>query len=132
MVQQLSDVHRQIGGVNRAFSEAFARQDAAAATAVYTADATILPPGQQRLTGREAIRAFWQGLMDGGVRQVVLQTDDLLVAASADLAREIGTATLTIRGASGEEQTATVKFVVVWRHQDGAWRWHTDIWNADG
>jgi uncharacterized protein (TIGR02246 family) len=131
MVQQLQDVQHALDAVNRVFSLAFARQDAAAAASVYTDDATILPPGQSRVRGKDGIRAFWQGLMDGGVREVALQTDDLLVAQSGDLAREIGTATLSIDTASGAEQRATVKFVVVWRHQEGGWRWHTDIWNAD-
>jgi len=50
---------------------------------------------------------------------------------TGELAREIGTATLTIRGDGGQEQTATAKFVVVWKRQGGEWRWHTDIWNTD-
>src|SRR5690348_10688397 len=101
MVQQLQDVQQELDAVNRAFSLAFARQDAAAAAAVYTDDATILPPGQPRVRGKDGIRAFWQGLMDGGVQRVALQTDDLLVAQAGDLAREIGTATLSIDTASG-------------------------------
>ncbi len=44
---------------------------------------------------------------------------------------EIGTATLTIRPEGGQEQTATVKFVVVWKRQGDEWRWHLDIWNSD-
>ena len=88
--------------------------------AVYTEDATLLPPGSPPIRGRDGIRQVWQAVMDSGVRAVSLQTDDLEVAGSGDLAREIGTGTLTIRGAGGQRQTATVKIVVVWKRQGGA------------
>ena len=129
MVQQASDVRADIDRANRGFVEAYNRGDAAGAVAVYTEDATILPPGSPRVSGRDAIRRFWQGAMDAGVRAVDLQTDDLEVGG--DLAREIGTATLTVRPEGGDEQTATAKFVVVWRRRGDEWRWHTDIWNTD-
>jgi uncharacterized protein (TIGR02246 family) len=129
MVQQASDVRTEIDRVNRRFAEAWNRGDVAGAVAVYTVDATILPPGAPRVKGRGPIQQFWQGVMDSGVRAVALQTDDLEV--STDLAREIGTATLTARAEDGTEQTMTAKYVVVWKRQDGEWRWHTDIWNTD-
>ena len=56
-------------------------------------------------------------------------TDDLEL--SGDMTHEIGTATLTIRPEGGQEQMATVKFVVDWKRQGDEWRWHLDIWNSD-
>jgi len=129
MVQQASDVRGEIDRANRMFVEAYNRGDAAGAVAVYTEDATILPPGSPRVRGRDGIRAFWQAAMDSGVRAVDLRTDDLEV--SGDMAREIGTATLTVATEAGHEETMTAKFVVVWKRQGGDWRWHTDIWNTD-
>src|SRR5687767_8538463 len=111
MVQQVSDARADIDRVNQQFVEAFNRGDAAGAVAVYTEDATILPPGAPRVTGRAGIAQFWQAVLDSGVRAVALQTNDLEV--SGELAREIGTATLTIRPEGGAEQTMTAKFVVV-------------------
>jgi len=129
VVQQASDVRADIDRANRGFVEAYNRGDAAGAVAVYTDDATILPPGSPRVSGRDGIRAFWQAVMDSGVRAVDLRTDDLEV--SGDMAREIGTATLTVATEAGHEETMTAKFVVVWKRQGGDWRWHTDIWNTD-
>ena len=129
MVQQASDVRQDIDRANRMFVEAYNHGDAAGAVAVYTEDATILPPGSPRVRGRDGIRAFWQGAMDAGVRAVDLRTDDLEV--SGELAREIGTATLTVATEAGHEETMTAKFVVVWKRAGGDWRWHTDIWNTD-
>jgi uncharacterized protein (TIGR02246 family) len=129
MVQQASNVREQIERANHGFVEAFNKGDVAGAVGVYTEDATILPPGSPRVHGRDGIRWFWQSVMDSGVRSVALQTDDLEVAG--EMAREIGTATLTVSPEGGEEQTLTVKFVVVWKRQGDDWRWHTDIWNTD-
>jgi len=129
MVQQARDVQTEIERVNRRFVEAWNSGDVAKAMTVYTEDATILPPGAPRVSGSGPIQRFWQGVMDSGVRAVALQTDDLDV--SGELAREIGTATLTIRPEGGGEQTMTAKFVVVWKRQGGEWRWHTDIWSSD-
>jgi hypothetical protein len=30
-----------------------------------------------------------------------------------------------------EGQSAEVKYVVEWKQEGGAWKWHTDIWNMN-
>ena len=42
-------------------------------------------------------------------------------------AYEIGRATLTLAGG----QLVSPRYVVVWKHEDGAWRRRVDIWNMD-
>jgi hypothetical protein len=39
---------------------------------------------------------------------------------------EIGRADLTANG-----QIVTVKYVVHWKQEDGAWKWNVDIWNQN-
>ena len=129
IVQQATDVRAAIDRVNRRFVEAWNSGDVAGAMTVYTDDATILPSGAPRVKGCGPIQQFWQGVKHSGVRAVTLQTDDLEIIG--DLAREIGAATLTLRAEDGTEQTLTAKFVVVWKQEDGEWRWHTDIWHTD-
>ena len=129
MVQQASDVRAELDRMNRRFAEAFPRGDGAGVAAVYADDAVVLPPGSPRVTGRDGIRQFWQAVIDSGVRNVSLQTDDLDV--SGEMAREIGTGTLTVRAEDGQEQLVTVKYVVIWKRQGDEWRMDTDIWNTD-
>ncbi len=31
-----------------------------------------------------------------------------------------------------DEARVEAKYVVIWRHEDGRWRWHVDIWNLEG
>jgi ketosteroid isomerase-like protein len=125
--QDPAAVRHGIDGSNRRFEEVFNRGDAAgAAREVYTRDARILPPGAAMLQGRESIAEFWAGAVQQmGIRRVELSTVDLQPVG--EQAIEVGRARLTV--SSGEE--ATAKYVVVWKQEDGRWRWDVDIWNMD-
>jgi ketosteroid isomerase-like protein len=93
---------------------------------VYTTQARILPPGAPMIQGREQIKAFWkQAIAAMGVTSVKLATVDAEMAGDGVI--EIGRADLTV--ASG--QVVTVKYVVCWKQEDGAWKWNVDIWNPN-
>lgn len=116
-----------IDAANRKFEAAFNAGDPArAAREVYTRDATILPPGAPKMQGMEAIEQFWPAAAQQlGIQGIQLETVDLDV--QGETAVEIGRATLSFAGG----QSGVAKFVVVWKLQDGQWRWHVDIWNMD-
>jgi ketosteroid isomerase-like protein len=44
---------------------------------------------------------------------------------------EIGSATLTIQPEGQAASELVVKYVVYWLEEDGRWKWHVDIWNAN-
>ena len=44
----------------RAIADAINSRDAAKIAQLYTADASVLPPGAPRQHGRDAVQAFWQ------------------------------------------------------------------------
>ena len=115
---------------NRQFEEAFNRGDAAGCAAVYTDDASIMPPDSPILTGKQAAQGYWQAVMDMGIKSVALQTMDL--EDHGDTAIERGAATLDIQAEEGKTIQATAKFVVIWKRQDdGAWKWDVDCFNFD-
>jgi len=92
---------------------------------VYTGDARILPPGAEMITGRERIQAFWQETASAlGVKWVKLQTIEAEVLG--DTAIEIGRAEL---GTAHPASPMVLKYVVVWKCEGEAWKWHVDIWN---
>jgi ketosteroid isomerase-like protein len=91
---------------------------------VYTEDARILPPGGEMVSGRAAVIEFWRAAVEAGLRRAVLTTVDALPAGDAIV--EIGRADLTMG-----EAHVQVKYVVYWRQEDGAWKWHVDIWNTN-
>lgn len=115
---------------NRQFEEAFARGDAAGCAAVYTDDAKIMPPDSPVLTGKQAAQAYWQAVMDMGIKSASLQTLDL--EDHGDTAIERGAATVDIQAEGGQTTQATAKFVVIWKRQgDGTWKWAVDCFNFD-
>jgi ketosteroid isomerase-like protein len=92
---------------------------------LYTAGGQLLPPNSEIVAGHDAIRAFWQGAMDLGLKEATLDTVE--VEGAHETAVEVGK--YTLRAAGG--QIADVgKYVVVWKAEAGAWRLHRDIWNS--
>jgi ketosteroid isomerase-like protein len=101
-----SDIRNDIMTCNKSFMEAFARGDAAGLAALYTAGGQLLPPNSDVVSGRDAIRAFWQGAIDMGLKEARLDTME---------AEGVGN---------------TGKYVVIWKTEAGGWKLHRDIWNS--
>lgn len=111
------------------FTAAFNSGDAAGVGALYSEDAVILPPGGESVSGREAITAFWQGAIEGGLTDLELQIVEL--EAQDGRAFEVGKLRLMAPGEGGEMQPVLGKYIVVWKQDgEGNWRLHRDIWNT--
>ena len=125
----VGEARAAIEAANAKFSEAFARGDAKALSAMYTSDAIAFPPDSEMIRGNEAIGEFWKATRDSGVRGAALTTVE--VGRSGDVAYEVGKVSLTIQPVGKEPTTAVAKYVVVWKRQaDGSWKLHRDIWNS--
>ena len=106
--------------------EVFGKRNYDALDQIYTTDARILPPGAPMISGRSAIKEFWSGMIQSAnAKSAVLESIDVI--ATGDGAVEIGRATLTLEPNAQME----VKYVVYWKNEDGRWKWHIDIWNAN-
>jgi uncharacterized protein (TIGR02246 family) len=114
-----------IAAVNKVFVEAFKKGDAAGAAAVYTVDAWALPPGSAPVIGRQAIQGIWQGALDGGIKAVELETLEL--EFHGDAAFEVGQGLLLLANGQVADRA---KYIVVWKRENGEWKWHRDIWNS--
>jgi uncharacterized protein (TIGR02246 family) len=125
MTQNPSSIPEAINRTNTQFMEAVRRGDAAGMAGVYTESASIFPPNADARTGREAIRAFWQGVLDLGVAEVKLETVEFEPAGESGW--ESGRAIITAGDGSVIDE---LKYVVVWQQENGAWKWHRDIWNT--
>ena len=120
-------IQAEMQKVNALFGETVVKErNFAALDQVYTVDARILPPGADLIEGRENIKGFWQAAVAGMNIQ-----DAKLVSVNAHLAGdsiiEVGRAKLFLP----DGQSAEVKYVVEWKQESGAWKWHTDIWNMN-
>ena len=93
---------------------------------VYTADAHVLPPGADLVTGMAAIKDFWLKAVTGLDVKTASLTTVSAEAAGNDVV-EIGRAELALAG--GEK--VPIKYVVHWKFENNTWKWHTDIWNMN-
>jgi uncharacterized protein (TIGR02246 family) len=69
----VAEIRDIIVAANETFMAAFNRGDAAGLIALYTKNGQILPPNSDSVTGRQAIRTFWQALFDMGIKAANLE-----------------------------------------------------------
>ena len=123
---QSGDVRAAIEAANAKFGAAWGSKDAAALTALYTANATVMAPNSPRVTGSQAILAFWKAGLAAAPPVGKLTTGE--VEVHGDTAHEVGTYQLST--ADGKVADSG-KYVVIWKREGGQWKLHRDIWNSD-
>lgn len=124
------EARRAIEEANARIGASIVKRDGAAIAALYSEDATLLPPGSDALRGRGAIEAFWKGGIEAGMKEGKLTTLDV-TSLGGDLACEVGRYAMTMQPPGQPAVTDEGKYVVIWkRHGDGGWRLHIDIWNS--
>ena len=115
----------KIESSNRAFENAMRQGNAAAITSNYTQTARILPPNSPLITGKPEIQAYWQQVIEMGIQEINLETMDLEVLG--DTAWEVGQAVMK----AGGQVVDRVKYIIVWKEEDGQWRKHRGTWNSN-
>ena len=123
---QSGDVRAAVEAANVKFGTAWGSKDAAALTALYTANATVMPPNGARVTGSQAILEFWKAALAGAPPVGKLTTGE--IEAHGDTAHEVGTYQLS--SADGKVAESG-KYIVIWKREGGQWKLHRDIWNSD-
>jgi uncharacterized protein (TIGR02246 family) len=126
---RVESARRAVDAANARFREAVRLGKAAEIAALYAEDASLLPPNQAAVKGRENIQAYWRACLEMGVKDVVLTTVDLDVLG--DKVREIGIYVLKIwpEGKTAREDNG--KYLVIWgKAADGSAKLEADIWNT--
>jgi uncharacterized protein (TIGR02246 family) len=124
-----ADAWRRIAeDANKRWNEAFNRGDAAGVAACYAADATVLPPAHAGISGVDAIRQFWQGLVQGGFAEHAIEI--ATVTGGGDLICQVGRWRASGPGTGGQRQAFGGNVVhVLARQADGSWKSRHHIWN---
>jgi len=128
-VNKLGELREKIDAANKGFVEAFNRGDVTSAMKVYTDEATILPPNAEMMKGKTAIMAFWQGAREMGVKEAKLETVRLTPMGD-EAACEIGKYVMKIQPEGAEAFTDEGKYMMIWKFEDGSWKWDSDAWNS--
>lgn len=118
--------------VDEAWAQAAAAKDLERTLSFWTDDASVLPPGQPAVLGKEAIRRYVsEGFALPGF-SIRWKTSEFVVSASGDMAYGVGTNEMTVNDPQGRPMTQRGRAVTVWR-KDGksGWKCVVDIWNPE-
>lgn len=120
----------ELGQMNRDFVKALLAKDATAAASVYSETASLLPPNEAIITGRENIKNYWQGAIDAGLVDAKVRTID--ASSDGDLSYEIGTFELKFQAEDGSIVTDIGKFTELLRRDEtGRWISIYGMWSAN-
>ena len=120
----------ELSQMNKDFAKALNDKDAVAASLLYSEDASLLPPNEPIVTGRENIRKYWQAALDAGTSNVSVST--ISTGSDGDLGYEIGRFQLSYPGADGKMIVEKGKYTeILKRTADGKWISINGIWNSD-
>jgi uncharacterized protein (TIGR02246 family) len=122
---QSNDIQDTIAAKIDTFMGAFNRGDASGLAALYTEDGQVLPPNSDFVTGQQAIQAFWQALMDMGIKEAMLE----IVEVESHGERVIEISTYKLLG-EGETVFDEGKYIIIWKQDQGRWKMHRDIFNS--
>ncbi len=116
---------------NQALKAAQAK-DVARWVSFYTDDATVYPPNEPVLKGKEAIQGWLSEAVANPNFAISWETTEVEVAEAGDLGFASGTYEATVSDEEGKPVSVQGKWVSVYKKQaDGTWKWMTDIWNKD-
>jgi uncharacterized protein (TIGR02246 family) len=126
---QAASDEQAIRETNTRWLDLIVKKDAVGVAALYAENGAFMAPNAPIATGRAAIQAAWQGMMDMPGVALTFEPDEIVVSSSGDMAYDRGTYKFTADGESGP-MTDEGKYVVVWRKVDGKWLVAADIFNS--
>jgi ketosteroid isomerase-like protein len=96
-------------------------RDTAAIADLQAPDARLLLPGRPAIEGRDAVTAAWARRLALPGLSLTWDPTTVEVAASRDLAVEVGTYEQTVEDAAGPVSERG-SYLIVWRRLDGEWK----------
>jgi uncharacterized protein (TIGR02246 family) len=127
-----SEDQAAIRQIDTDWAKAATQGNGEAIAALYTSDATLLPPGEPIVKG-EAARKYWVDFGKGFAGPTELNTSS--VEGSGDMAIAIGSYRMALTPKKAGAKPLPVdegKYIEVLKRQDdGSWKIHHDIWNQN-
>lgn len=97
--------------------------------ALYAPDATLLPPGESPVAGKEAIRPRYESLFAAFTPEIVSRVDEVCVSGFLAYVRGHNRGRLVARG-GGPDRVLDDPYLMVLRRQgDGSWRISRLMWH---
>lgn len=124
-VFDLDAVAKTIEQLNERYTRAHVEGDVATIDAMFTGNATSMPPGAEALVGRLAIHDLTVAYVAGGVKR--FRMSSMRCYGAEDLVVDEGTYVMSY---GPDDVVERGKYLNVWRPEDGAWKLHANIWNT--
>jgi uncharacterized protein (TIGR02246 family) len=127
---EASDISK-IEALSAARAKAFNEGNANAISMAFTENGVLMAPGTRSTTGREAVRAYYQGIFDQYI--AFLESGYENVKVSGNLAYGVGFAEVRlVPHTGGDTLVSSAKYInILHRQNDGSWLTTHDIWNAN-
>ncbi len=114
-----------VGDAIRAVADGYVKAtlagDAKAIAALYTEDATEMPPNQPPIKGRAAIQQYYEKVF-AGVKFASFSLNHLESHAVGDNCYDVGTYKQNVGPAGGAGTDDTGKYVVILKRSGGSWK----------
>jgi uncharacterized protein (TIGR02246 family) len=129
MDQTSAESLAQVADIASRLEAAFNARDAAALASLYADSAILMPPNEPMVTGRAAIRSWFERALPRLGRVSIMAVES---GGEGDRAFQIGTfTTAALSDGSAPSSTRSGKYVLLLNHNAGQWRIQCDIWNLD-
>jgi uncharacterized protein (TIGR02246 family) len=130
MTRTVADHQTEIRALIANWERAAAARDARGVAALYAEDATLLPPGQPAIKGRQNIQNFWQGFFDLGASDA--RINPVEIRGSDPFVYEIGEYSAMMPQPTGGTAPGNGKYLVVWERQsDGSLKMVADMFSPN-
>jgi uncharacterized protein (TIGR02246 family) len=130
MSQTTTNSETEIRTLVQEWENAAAASDSRAIAALYAESATLLPPGQPPINGRQNIQTFWRGFLDAGASDAKLTPT--AIRGSEPCFYEIGQYSAMLPQPTGGTARGTGRYLVVWERQsDGTLKIAADMFGPD-
>jgi ketosteroid isomerase-like protein len=117
---------RRLAQARAQFVAALGRADTDALAALYAPDAMLLPPSAEPVSGRAAIRRFWQAGVAAGI--VAIRHEAVRLGHDTRLSYEVGRYELRLEPPGSKTIVDRGNYVVVHcREDDSSWRRSVEI-----
>jgi uncharacterized protein (TIGR02246 family) len=120
-----------IEAANARWLEAFRSGDSASLARIYAPDASLFPPSNVSLEGRDRIVDYFGSQHRAGMGEASLKTLD--VVCVGDVAYEVGMYGFRFDGGGEAASTGDAgRYFAIWKAQaDGSWRYQVGIWSSN-
>lgn len=114
------------------WAAAATKKDVAGAVAVYATDGLALWQDQPAVQGEAGLKKMWaDDFAMKGMGAWAFVPERIVVAQSGDIATDQGRAEVNFTDDKGVTSKIVVKYLVVWKKENGQWKVLYDMWNSN-